>query len=40
MTCERCGSLIDDYVDGVLADDERGTVDAHLAGCAACSATM
>jgi anti-sigma factor RsiW len=36
MTCESCSSLIDDYVDGLLAADERRAIDAHLAGCAAC----
>jgi hypothetical protein len=36
MTCDRCRSLVDDYVDGVLAADERRDVEAHLAGCEPC----
>ena len=38
MNCERCQSLVDDYVDGALAAADRAAVDTHLAGCAACRA--
>jgi hypothetical protein len=38
MTCDRCQSLVDDYVDGTLAPDDRTAVDAHLAACDACRA--
>lgn len=38
MTCDRCQSLIDDYVDGTLAPEERTRVDAHLVECASCRA--
>src|SRR5687768_3913990 len=38
MNCERCHSLVDDYVDGTLAADERAAVETHLAGCADCRA--
>jgi anti-sigma factor RsiW len=38
MNCERCEQLVDDYVDGTLAADERAAVDTHLAGCPACRA--
>jgi hypothetical protein len=36
MNCERCQLLVDDYVDGTLAADERAALDTHLAGCPAC----
>jgi anti-sigma factor RsiW len=39
MTCDRCQSLIDEYVDGTLAAEERARVEAHLVECAACRAT-
>ena len=38
MTCDRCQSLIDDYVDGALAPEERTRIEAHLAECASCRA--
>jgi anti-sigma factor RsiW len=38
MNCERCHSLVDDYVDGRLAPEDRAAIEAHLAGCAACRA--
>jgi anti-sigma factor RsiW len=38
MNCEDCQSLVDDYVDGALAAEERAAVETHLAGCAACRA--
>jgi Putative zinc-finger len=38
MNCDRCEALVDDYVDGTLAQDEQAAVETHLAGCAACRA--
>ena len=38
MTCDRCRSLIDDYVDGAIAPEDRQAVDSHLAECAGCRA--
>jgi anti-sigma factor RsiW len=38
MTCDRCQSLIDDYVDGTLVPDERTQIETHLAECASCRA--
>lgn len=40
MNCERCHSLVDDYVDGTLAAEERAAVDTHLAGCVDCRALV
>ena len=40
MTHERWTDLLSDYLDGELADGERIALEAHLAGCAACSATL
>jgi len=31
---------LSEYVDGTLADGERAALEAHLAGCAACAATL
>src|SRR2546422_8123480 len=31
---------LSEYVDGTLADGERAALEAHLAGCAACRATL
>jgi anti-sigma factor RsiW len=36
MTCDRCQSLVGEYVDGTLDAGEREAVEAHLASCAAC----
>jgi hypothetical protein len=38
MTCDRCQSLIDDYVDGAIDPDARKDVEAHLVECDACRA--
>jgi anti-sigma factor RsiW len=38
MECERIAPLVTPLVDGELAAPERDTVEAHLAGCPACSA--
>jgi len=38
MTCDRCQALVDDFVDGTIAPDERTSVEAHLAACDACRA--
>lgn len=38
MNCDVCTSLIDDYVDGAIAAEDRIRVDAHLATCPACHA--
>ncbi len=31
---------LSEYLDGTLAGTERAALDAHLAGCAACAATL
>jgi predicted anti-sigma-YlaC factor YlaD len=36
MTCERIEELLDDYVDGLLAEAEFQEVELHLASCAEC----
>ncbi len=36
MTCAEVEILLCDYLDGTLAEAERGTLEAHLAGCEAC----
>ena len=36
MTCDRFHTLVDDYVDGTLAADDRKAIEAHLAGCDTC----
>jgi hypothetical protein len=36
MSCQEINGRLDDYVDGSLSPDERGRVEEHLAGCAAC----
>ncbi len=36
MTCEQVSSVLDDYVDGDLAEAEFQDVELHLASCAAC----
>jgi hypothetical protein len=36
MTCDRCHSLVDDYVDGTIGADARKEVEAHLAACDPC----
>jgi anti-sigma factor RsiW len=38
MTCDHCQSLVDEYVDGTLAADDRRRVEAHLVECNACRA--
>ena len=38
MTCDHCRSLIDDYVDGTIATEDRKALDSHLVECAACRA--
>jgi anti-sigma-K factor RskA len=40
MTCGEVDARLDDYVDGTLGARARATVDAHLAGCAACRAAL
>ncbi len=37
MNCENIAILLDEYVDGELADADRRIVEAHLAGCALCA---
>jgi hypothetical protein len=40
MTCDRILTLIEEYYDGELERTDREQVDAHLAGCAACAASL
>ena len=40
MTCDDCDALLDALLDGELAPEDRAAVGAHLAGCAACSASL
>jgi anti-sigma factor RsiW len=40
MTHERALELLDDFAGGELGERERGAVERHLAGCAACSAEV
>ncbi len=40
MTCDRVLSRIEEYCDGELAPADHGSVEAHIAGCAACSAAV
>jgi anti-sigma factor RsiW len=40
MTCHEYESDLDDYVDGTLATDRLGPVEAHLTSCASCRALV
>ena len=40
MKCEVCTELLEDYLDGELAPQDREQVDAHLIACIACSETF
>jgi anti-sigma factor RsiW len=40
MTCSEVEARLDEYVDGTLGARDRATVDAHLADCTACRATL
>ena len=40
MTCDDCDAQLDALLDGDLAPEDRAAVGAHLAGCAACSASL
>jgi len=40
MDCEQAANLISARIDGELAGGDDGALDAHLAGCATCRATM
>jgi hypothetical protein len=37
MKCEVCTELLEEYVDGELAPQDQGQVDAHLIACVGCS---
>jgi anti-sigma factor RsiW len=37
MTCRTLVELLTDYLEGALPDDERALLEAHLAGCEACT---
>ena len=37
MNCENVAILLDEFVDGELADADRRLVEAHLAGCELCA---
>lgn len=38
MTCRQVVELITDYLEGALSVAERSRFEAHIAGCAACTA--
>ena len=40
MKCEVCTELLEEYLDGELAPQDREQVDAHLIACVACSETF
>jgi len=40
MTCDTAAPLLAASADGLLDDGRRATLDAHLAGCAACRAAL
>jgi len=37
MNCEELETQLDDYLDGLLADDLQRDIDGHLAGCESCA---
>ncbi len=40
MDCQDLVELVTDYLEGALKDDERASVEAHLASCAGCTAYL
>lgn len=40
MTCREFVAFLDDYLGGVLPEEERARFNAHLAACASCVAYM
>jgi anti-sigma factor RsiW len=40
MRCKHCRRLFSRHLDDRLSQEERGTLDAHLSGCAACRAEL
>ena len=40
LTCRELVELVTDYLEGALGDDERARFEAHLGGCAGCTAYL
>ena len=40
MKCEVCVELLEEYLDGELAAEDREQIDAHLITCSECSASF
>jgi anti-sigma factor RsiW len=40
MTCRELIGVLDDYLDGTLADDLRADLESHLSGCEPCRAYL
>ncbi len=40
MTCERCRDNYTEFIEGSLAPEQQGAVEAHLASCPACAADL
>jgi anti-sigma factor RsiW len=40
MNCERLNALLEDYVDGVLAEPEEAELERHVGSCSACRSTV
>jgi anti-sigma factor RsiW len=40
LTCDRCADVLGDYLEGRLAPDVVGALEAHVASCAGCAALV